>query len=213
MKYWIRIGASMLLVAGMAGMAGARAAELDRGDAAFLAQAAQAGAFEIEASQWAVRNGEHDEVKRYAARMIADHTHMASELKTLADAKGVSLPSALSDSQARTLKALQGDSGARFDMQYADEVAIVAHNEAVKLFVEAGEQAKDPEVKAFAQQALPGLKAHLDAGIALRKTLAASGKASPEESPPAGAAPGTVSPASRHAPPSLLPGDKGAPKP
>jgi putative membrane protein len=216
MKYWIRIGVSMLF---LAGAASAHADELDRSDAHFIEQAAQAGAFEIEASQWAARNAEHDEVKRYASTMIADHTGVADQLKALAAAKGVSLPADLSVIQTRAIKALQAETGARFDQDYADDVAIAAHKDAITLFVEAAERARDPEVKAFAQQTLPALKAHLDAGMALRKSLAASGKASPAESPSApgegatGAAPGTVSPASRQAPPTLLPGDKGAPKP
>jgi putative membrane protein len=215
-KHWIRIGVSMLF---LAGAVFARADELDHGDAHFIDQAAQAGAFEIQASEWAVRNAENDEVKRYARTMIADHTGMADQLKGLAAAKGANLPADLSAAQTGAIKALQAETGARLDQDYADNVAIAAHKDAITLFVDAAERAKDPEVKAFAQQTLPALKAHLDAGMALRKSLAASGKASPEESPPAtgegaaGGAPGTVSPASRQAPPTLLPGDKGAPKP
>lgn len=212
MKYWIRMGMSMLF---LANAACAQNQELDGGDARFMERAAQAGTFEIEASQWALRNADHDEVKRYARTMIADHTGVADQLKAVAASKGYSLPSGLSGSQSRTLKALQAETGTRFDRQYADDVAIAAHQDAVALFVDAAEHAKDPEVKAFAQQTLPSLKAHLDAGMALRKSLAASGKASPEESAPGAgpAGPGSVSPASRQAPPSLLPGDKGAPKP
>jgi putative membrane protein len=197
----------------MAGGA-AQGDELSHGDRRFIEQAAQANAFEIEASQWAQRSAEHDEVKRYARLMVQDHTGVATQLKTLAAAKGVDLPADLSVSHARTLKAIQAETGERLDQDYADQVAVAAHEDAVELFVQAAEQSKDPEVKAFAQQTLPSLKAHLDAGMALRKSLAASGKASPEESKPApgGAMPGGVSPASREAPPSLLPGDKGAPK-
>ncbi|AOB32566.1 hypothetical protein AKI39_20265 [Bordetella sp. H567] len=197
----------------LATVATAHGEGLDRGDAQFMVRAAQADAFEVQASEWALRNAENDEVKRYARTMIDGHAAMADQLKALAAAKGVALPADMSDSQARTLKSLQGETGTRFDRRYADDVAIAAHNDAVALFVDAAEHAKDPEVKAYAQQGLPSLKSHLDAGMALRKTLAASGKASPEESVPAGAAPGTVSPASREAPPSLLPGDRGAPRP
>jgi putative membrane protein len=208
------MGASILF---LAGTAAAHGDELDRRDARFMEQAAQAGEFEMQASRLAARNAEHDEVKHYARTMLEDHAAVAKQLKELAAAKGVALPADPSMSQARTIKTLQAETGTRFDQDYAADVAVAAHKDAVAVFVEAAGQARDPEVKAFAQQTLPSLKAHLDAGMALQKSLAASGKASPEENTPAaggaGASPGAVSPASRSAPPSLLPGDKGAPKP
>ncbi|CAM3967358.1 hypothetical protein BOBR111200_19000 [Bordetella bronchialis] len=216
MKYPVRAGypiraAIGILLLGIA--AAVHGQEADRRDARFLEQAAQAGAFEIEASQLALRNAEHDEVKGYARKMIEAHTEMARELKALAKAGNVALPADPSPTQMRILKALQAETGAPFDREYAGDVAIAAHQDAVQLFVDAAEHAVDPEVKAYAQQQLPTLKAHLDAGLALAKTLAASGKASPDESPSSSGAgaPGTVSPASRNAPPTLLPGDKGAP--
>lgn len=213
MKDWVRIiGVSMLLVTGTCL---AQAQEVDRADAAFMEQAAQAGSFEIAASQLAQRKAEHDDVKRYARTMLDEHGDMASQLKALAAARKFALPGAISSDQARVMDALQAKNGTDFDLAYADDVAIAAHQAAVALFVDAAERGKDPEVKAYAQQMLPTLKAHLDAGLALRKSLAASGKASPEENSPAARSgvPGAVSPASREAPPSLLPGDKGAPKP
>ncbi|WP_157793094.1 DUF4142 domain-containing protein [Bordetella genomosp. 8] len=213
MKHWVRIiGVSLLWVTGPCL---AQAQEVDRADAAFMERAAQAGSFEIAASQLAQRKAEHDEVKRYARTMLDEHADMAGQLKALAAARKVSLPGAISSSQTHVMEALDAKNGTDFDLAYADDVAIAAHQAAVALFVDAAEHGKDPEVKAFAQQMLPNLKAHLDAGLALRKSLAASGKASPEESAPAASsgAPGAVSPASREAPPTLLPGDKGAPKP
>jgi putative membrane protein len=209
-KHWVRAILSIAFILGGAAHGG----EISHGDRRFMEEAAQAGTFEIEASELAARNAENDEVQRYARMMIKDHTGVGRQLESLAEDKKVDLPKDLRMSQARDLKALQAESGRRFDLDYADKVAIAAHGDAIKLFVEAAERAQDPDVKAFAQQTLPGLKAHLDAGIALRKSLAASGKASPEESRPSGSGvPGSVSPASREAPPSLMPGDKGAPKP
>ncbi|CAM3794341.1 DUF4142 domain-containing protein [Bordetella sputigena] len=213
MKYWLpAISLSMCF---MAWNGGVHAQESDRGDAAFMASAAQAGAFEIAASQLALRKAEHDEVKGYARTMLREHADVAKQLQALAASRNVALPSGLSTRQQAVMDSLQARTGASFDRQYADDIAVAAHQEAVGLFVDAAEHGKDPEIKAFAQQTLPNLKAHLDAGMALRKSLAASGKASPEARAPGAdsAMPGTVSPASREAPPTLLPGDKGAPRP
>jgi putative membrane protein len=207
------LAAGLLGMVAMAGTAVAQAADISRGDREFLRHAAQANTFESEASLWTQRNGEQDEVKRYAGLMVQDHATVARQLKELAAAKGVELPADLPPAQARILKELQSESGTRLDRSYADKVAVAAHKDAVELYSDATGKARDPEIKAFAQQTLPSLKAHLDEGIALQKSVAASGQASPPEraAPAPSGVPGGVSPAAREAPPSLLPGDKGAP--
>jgi putative membrane protein len=207
------LAACLLGMAAMVGAAVAQGADISRGDREFLLQAAQANSFEVEASQWAQRNGQQDEVTRYAALMVQDHTAMGKQLQELAAAKGVELAAELPQAPARLLKDLQSETGTRLDRTYADKVAVAAHKDAVDLFSDAAQKAEDPEIKAFAQQTLPSLKAHLDDGMALQKSVAASGKASLPDSPAPGGSsvPGSVSPAAREAPPSLLPGDKGAP--
>jgi putative membrane protein len=210
MNYWKRAALSAVML-GVTGIVLGQSADIAPGDRQFLERADQAGSFEIEASSWTESNGEHEDVKRYARLMIRDHTAMAMQLKALATAKGVELPGGLPPGQAATLKTLQSTTGTALDHAYADKVAVAAHKDAIELFAHAAQEGKDPEVKAFAQQTLPSLKAHLDEGMALQKRLAASGKASPAESARPGATVPSVSPASRDAPPSLLPGDKGAP--
>ncbi|ARP89488.1 hypothetical protein CAL14_03610 [Bordetella genomosp. 9] len=210
MEHCKRTALSFFLFTATAVAAVAHGAELTTSDQRFIEHAAQVNTFETEASEWAARNAEHDDVKRYADMMIQDHGNVSRELKALAAAKGVTLPTDLPAGESRSLKTLRAETGTRLDEDYVDKVAVAAHKEAVQEFVDAAEHAKDPEVKAFAQQTLPVLKAHWEAGMALRKSLSASGKASPgENAGPAGGA-GGVSPASRQAPPSLLPGDKGA---
>jgi putative membrane protein len=203
MKYWkiATVSATLLMALG-AGTA-AHAADLSRGDKKFMEKAAQAGMFEIEASKLATANAGSADVKSFATMMVTDHTAVAQELKTLADSKGVTLPADLPRGEKATIKDLQADKDAKFDKLYTDKVAVSAHQDAVKLFTGEVKDAKDPDVKAFAEKTLPALKAHLDKGMALRKSMAANGKSggamrstapAPVPSPASPAAPANVAP-------------------
>lgn len=155
----------------MAMGASASAADLSRGDQKFLKSAAESGMLEIEASKLATRKAEHADVKAFAEMMIANHTKVSGELKTLASSKNYTLPTALEGGMKRKLDGLAKRSGHDFDEEYADEIAVDAHEDAVDLFKDASEDAKDADIKAFAAKTLPALQAHLEKGKALEKTI------------------------------------------
>lgn len=201
MKYWKLASASVTLL--MACGAVAHAADLSRGDKNFVEKAAQAGMFEIEASKLATANADSADVKSFATMMVTDHTAVAQELQSLASTKGVTLPADLPRGEKSTIKDLQADKGAKFDKVYTDKVAVSAHKDAVKLFTNEVKDAKDPDLKAFAEKTLPALKAHLDKGMALQKGIAANGKSggamrssapAPVPSPASPTAPANVAP-------------------
>jgi putative membrane protein len=136
------------------------AAKLDRADSNFMKDAAKAGNAELEGSKLALSKSTNSQVKTFAQKMIDDHTKAADELKTLATAKGVTLPNDPSLAQKAKLKLLSAMDGTRFDKQYAQTIGVGAHDDAVKLFQKAAASAKDPEVKAFATKTLPTLQHH-----------------------------------------------------
>jgi putative membrane protein len=152
-------------------MHGAFAAELSRGDERFLRKAGESGLLEIQASQIAVERAQHPDVKRYAEMMIRDHTAVDQELKALAGAKGFQLPTEPARGQKRLLEKLRDLEGHDFDEEYADEVAVDAHEDAVKLFEKASEGAEDADIKAFAAKHLPALQKHLDEGRRLEDAV------------------------------------------
>jgi len=147
------------------------AAELSRGDTKFLQKAAVSGMLEIEASKLAQERAQSQEVKDFAKMMVTDHTKVGEELKALASTKNVTLPSELPRSERNTIKDLTEKTGHDFDEEYAEEIAVDAHKDAVDEFEDAAEDAKDPEVKAFAAKTLPALKAHLAKGEALKDAV------------------------------------------
>jgi putative membrane protein len=127
-----------------------------------MKKAAQSGQLEIEASKLAATKASHSVVKSFAAQMVKDHTAVDTELKKLASDKGVELPGSPPNDDQKKLEALGALSGATFDRQYAEEVGVKAHNEAVTLFRNASKSARDADIKAFAAKTLPALEHHLE---------------------------------------------------
>ncbi len=148
------------------------AQQLHDDDREFLQKAAVSGQLEIEASKIAQQRGTHPEVKRFAEMMVQDHTAADKALKELASRKGVELPAGIHKDVQSKLDDLNKEKvGKDFDEEYADEIAVNAHEDAVELFEDAAEDAKDADVKAFAAQTLPKLQAHLEQGKALEKAV------------------------------------------
>lgn len=146
-------------------------AELANGDKKFLEKAAESGQLEIATSQLAVERATHPDVKAFAQMMVADHTKADTELKALAASKQVTLPAEQPRKVRSELEDLGKKQGVAFDKEYADEIAVDAHKDAVELFKDAAEDAKDPDVKAWAAKTLPTLQAHYDQGKMLKEKL------------------------------------------
>lgn len=168
----MKIKLSLLCMAtGFALMHGAMAASLSEDDARFLRKAGESGMLEIQASKLAVEKSQHAEVKRYAEMMIKDHTAVDKELKALATSKGFQLPVELESGHQRKMENLRQLDGPSFDEEYADEIAVDAHEDAVELFEDAADDADDADIKAFASKHLPALQKHLEMGRELEDLI------------------------------------------
>jgi len=150
---------------------GAAHAELASGDKKFLEKAAESGQLEIATSQVAVQKATNADVKAFAQMMVTDHTKADTELKGLAASKQFTLPTEQPRKVKSELDDLNKKSGMDFDKEYADEIAVDAHKDAVALFKDAAEDAKDPDIKAWAAKTLPILQAHYDHGKQLKEKL------------------------------------------
>jgi len=62
-------------------------------------------------------------------------------------------------------------SGRDFDREYAVQVGVAAHQQAVTLFERAARDAINPQLKSFAEQMLPHLRDHLRQSQALAKLV------------------------------------------
>lgn len=156
--------------------AAALAVTLFTGNAAFAAtdaddfveDASAKGVAEIEAGKLAQEKGSSADVKSFAAMMVKDHTAANEKLKTLAGQKKleVSTDAQLLDKAKSMILELR--SSKSFDQAYANN-QVKAHEATIKIFEDEMKNGDDADLKAFATQTLPTLKAHLTEAKALAK--------------------------------------------
>ena len=149
---------------------------ISSGDRSFMTKAAQDGMAEVETGKLAESNGANADVKRFGQKMQQDHSKTGEELKSIAQSKGVTLPTATDRTHARLAKQLQGLKGDKFDTVYAREAGVKDHKAAVALFTRQAQRGSDPDVKAFAAKTLPTLEEHLTMAQAMHDSVMAPSK-------------------------------------
>jgi putative membrane protein len=123
-------------------------------------EAASGGTSEVELGELAKLRSTTDTVRTFGDRMIKDHIRANTELREIATQKGASMPAQLSQSDQSSIESLQDLSGTAFDKAYASTMVKDQKN-SVKEFMDASEDLKDPDLKAFAQRTAPTLEEHL----------------------------------------------------
>jgi putative membrane protein len=129
-------------------------------DAAFMMKAATAGMAEVELGRLAADKAGSDDVKKFGQRMVDDHSKANDELKTLAQNKNVTLPTAIDPHAKAVHDKLSTMTGAAFDRTFM-QTMVADHKKAVNDFRMASKSAKDADVKGWAAKTLPTLEAHL----------------------------------------------------
>ena len=135
------------------------ASSLARADRNFATTAARAGLAEVAEAQIALQKSNDADIKKFAQRMVDDHSKANAQLTSIARAKGLNLPTAPSrsdQSEAERLQKLRGDA---FDRRYVSDQTD-AHKQAVSLFTTESKSGKDNDLKSFAAQTLPTLQDH-----------------------------------------------------
>lgn len=127
----------------------------------FIQKAATGGKAEVELAKIAAEKAQHPEVRQFAEQMIQDHTRANENLKKVAQKEGAQVPQELDPEHKQTLERLQKLSGEEFDRAYMEQ-QVKEHEKTVQMFEQQVKGGKDPEVKAFARDALPTLKHHLN---------------------------------------------------
>jgi len=137
-----------------------KAAALSTADRKFMQEAAQGGMAEVQEGQMAAQKANDPEVKKFAEKMVADHSKANDKLKQIASDKGVTLPTDLPASAQRENAKLSKLSGAAFDREYMKH-QVADHKKVVSEFKSATKKTRDPDVKQFAEQTLPVIEEHL----------------------------------------------------
>ena len=129
-------------------------------DESFFKKATEGGLAEVELGNLAQKKSEDASVKDFGAMMVKDHTAANDKLKTIADAKGIALPTKPSMHQMATKTKLEVLTGKTFDKSYIKGM-VKDHKEDIKEFKNEAASGHDAEAKAYAAATLPTLETHL----------------------------------------------------
>lgn len=152
----------------------AQAGAVSAADVEFVSSAASAGTLEVEASHVALEKSKTPAVRNFAQKMIDEHSKVVAELRALNVASSVGNVAAMSPKEGAQLRKLKELQGREFDREYAAQIGVAAHQEAVNAFQKAATSATDSQLKTFAQATLPGLREHLKMAQALARNVGAS---------------------------------------
>jgi predicted outer membrane protein len=163
---------------GAAGQTAASGAKLVAGDQQILKDIAGADLAEIEGGKLAQSKGTSAEVKAFGQQMIDDHTANLNEVKALADARGVTLPTEPDAKHKAMAAKLEKMSGDAFDKAYMTQAGVQDHKTVHAKLMAASKKAKDPEVKALVDKTEPVVAQHLKSAqqAATAKAGTSSGK-------------------------------------
>lgn len=142
---------------------------LNQHDKEFVKKAGTDGLAEVEFSRIAEKSTNPD-VKRFADRIVQDHTRVNAELASLATRLGAEMPKALDAEQQRIRERLQTMHDSALDREYM-RVMVEDHNAAVKLFHRQSSSGQNAELTQFAQRALPTLEDHQKMAVELSRRL------------------------------------------
>src|SRR5262245_30602467 len=98
------------------------APSINASDRNFMTEAAQGAMAEVEIGQEALSKATNGDCKKFAQRMVDDHSKVNKELMLLAKSYNLSLPVAPNPSQKQMKDRLSKLSGADFDREYMKEM-------------------------------------------------------------------------------------------
>ncbi len=158
--------------------AAAGGAKLSAGDEKILKDMAMANMAEVEGGKLAQNKSQSSEVKAFAQQMIDDHTANLNEVKALAQARGVTLPTEPDAKHKAMAAKLEKMSGDAFDKAYMKQAGVQDHKTVHAKLMAASKKAKDAEVKALVDKTEPVVAQHLKSAeqMPMAKSGTTSGK-------------------------------------
>jgi len=166
--------------------------KIDNNEAAAMKSLAQTSLAEIEAGKIAASKAQRPDVKQFGQKMADDHAKILADLRTLARAKGVALPDALSLKDLADRKKLERHSGADFDRHFLEDM-VKDHQGALKESQDIAAKAKDADFRAAMQRASFKIQENLQLAQRLASGAAAGATSSTPVTPSAPATPSTPS--------------------
>lgn len=129
-------------------------------DKTFAMNGAQSNMAEIALGRLAVQKTKNADIKKFAQRLIADHSNANTQLKALAAKKAITLPADVKPEQKETYDRIAKLSGAEFDREFMT-LMVENHTKSATAYQAESSNGTDAELKAFAAKVLPIVQEHL----------------------------------------------------
>jgi putative membrane protein len=127
----------------------------------FIQEAMAGNAAEVALAEVAERRAQNVQVKQFASMLRQEHRQANEQLRSIAQAHGVSSTASLEPKHQQILNKLQQANGAEFDKAYMTEM-LKDHHKDIRKYQQAAQQLKESDVKQYAQSTLPKLQKHLE---------------------------------------------------
>ncbi|WP_426344270.1 DUF4142 domain-containing protein [Pseudoduganella sp. R-32] len=150
------------VLSALLGVGSAWAEGLAKADQKMLTDLALANMAEIETAKLALQKTQSDRVKSFAQQMVDDHTKGLEEVRKVAAARSLTLPTELDAKHKAMAAKLEKLSGDKFDRSYMEQAGVQAHKEAHQLVSKAESTAQDSELKSLATRLQPTIHQHLN---------------------------------------------------
>src|SRR5262249_3021142 len=121
---------------------------------------AECGHAEVKLGELAQKQASSDKVKEFARQMVAEHTLANNKLAERSRNLKLAYLAGTDPEKKATYNRLAQLKGADFDREYMKQM-VEDHEKAVQLFEAEAKSKGDAELRQFAENALPKLKAHL----------------------------------------------------
>ncbi|SKB92773.1 DUF4142 domain-containing protein [Dyadobacter psychrophilus] len=139
-------------------------------DEQFMLTAFDGGLFEVNAGQVASSKGTTSAIKDFGQQLLDDHTDINQELMKVSKDADLDLPTTLSNAKQQQLDTLSGLSGIAFDTTYI-KMMVSTHEEIVNLYEIQATTGRNVDLKAFASDKLPKLRAHLETAKSMKDSI------------------------------------------
>lgn len=143
---------------------------VDENSSKFAVEAANGSMMEVAFGKLAQEKGSSDRVKAFGTMLVNDHSKAENDVKGLASKKNITLPAELSDETKKHLADMGKKSGKDFDKSFIS-MMVDDHEKDIKKFEDAAKNAGDADLKTWAENTLPTLRAHLDSAKAIKDGL------------------------------------------
>lgn len=137
------------------------AGSVSEADSSFAVEAARSGLAEVALSEVAVERSAHDDVRRFASRMVAEHTTANAELIRLGIEKRITLPMSPAGPDQDERDRLDTLPADQFDQAYIRRM-VEDHERAQALFARQRDSGSDVDLTAFAARMHTLITDHLD---------------------------------------------------